>query len=68
MTDEGSKSYMKILVVVGIVAMVYLGLSYGCKRYKKWKNRLYSEEKNEESSRKRLVKDVMRKEHKELEP
>jgi hypothetical protein len=30
-TDEGNKSYMKILVVVGIVALVYLGLSYGVK-------------------------------------
>jgi hypothetical protein len=45
-TDEGNKSYMKILVVVGIVALVYLGLSYGCKRYKKWKNTQYVEEKD----------------------
>lgn len=46
-TDTSNKSYYRILLVVGIAGMVYLGLTYGYKRYKKWKNKQYTEFEDE---------------------
>ena len=47
MTDTSNKSYYRILLVVSIAGMVYLGLTYGYKRYKMWKNKQYTEFEDE---------------------
>ncbi len=42
-TDTSNKSYYRILLVVAVAGIVYLGLAYGYKRYKQWKNKQYTE-------------------------
>ncbi len=42
-TDQGNKSYYKIIAVVILGGFIFFGLKFFHKKYKLWKNKQYTE-------------------------